>query len=178
MKHRLPCAAAVVEHRAVTCRKVALPCELCRDKLQLSQHGCIVGRRIRERNQMLARAQQDMAWRLRLNIFKRKNILVLINQFCWDFLVPDLAEQAIVHNQHPVSRFSQLYSVSSVLKVCRFTEKTVTQRAQSKPESTERVIQSLRPMKKSETFFAPVISRQDRSARPAASQTFESRRRS
>src|SRR5712671_312818 len=50
---------------------------------------------------MLTGADEDVAGRLRLNILEGKNIQVLINEFRRYLFLSDLAEQAVIHKEHP-----------------------------------------------------------------------------
>jgi len=46
---------------------------------------------------MLSWADKDMSGRLRLNVFKREDLIVLVNYFGRDFFSANFAEQTIVH---------------------------------------------------------------------------------
>src|ERR1700722_16788735 len=117
MKYGLACATAVVQHGAVAGGQIALASKFRGDELQLAKHGRVLRSGFRQRDQMLSRAGEDVGGRLRLNILEGENVRVFVYEFRWDFLISDFAEQAVVHERHPESSFSQLFSVSSVLKV-------------------------------------------------------------
>jgi len=72
MKHGLPCAAAVIDDRPISFGEIAVCGELCGDKLQLAQHRRVLRRRVGERTQMLPWTDQDVGWRLRVDVLKRE----------------------------------------------------------------------------------------------------------
>jgi hypothetical protein len=103
MKHRLPRAAPIVDHRAISIRERTLRGEFCGDELQVSQHRTILCGSFRKRDQMLSWADQDVRRRLRLNVLKREDLIVLVNYFGRDFFSADFAEQAVIHGS-PLGR--------------------------------------------------------------------------
>ena len=104
MKHRLACSAPVVQHCAVAGGQLAVRGKLRGDELQFAEHGGVLGAGIRQRSQMLARADEHVAGRLRLNILEGKQIGILVYEFRRDFFFSDFAEQAVVHQGHPEFR--------------------------------------------------------------------------
>src|ERR1035437_5920929 len=104
MKHGLPGAAAVVDDRTITVGQLALSGELCSHQLQAPEHCRVLSRGIGERNDVLPRTNQDVGRRLRMDVLKREDCLVLVHQLCGNFFSADLAEQAIFHNDPSASR--------------------------------------------------------------------------
>src|SRR5216683_222738 len=104
VKHRLPCPAPVVQHRAIAGSQFALTRKFRGDELQLAEHGCVLRGCISQGNKMFPWTNEDVAGRLRLNVLECKNIRVLVNKLRRYFFFSNLAEQAVVHEKHPEFR--------------------------------------------------------------------------
>src|SRR5208337_3097405 len=95
-------AASIVKYSAVSRQQAALLGNLRRRHLQLAQQRRILRAGLVQRREMLARAQQYVRGRLRVDVLERKNLFVVQHQLRGDFLRTDFAEQAIrVHHFPP-----------------------------------------------------------------------------
>jgi len=104
VEHGLPRAPPVVENCPIAIGELAILGKLRGDELQLAKHGCVLRSGLGQRDNVLPRADEDVAGRLRLNIFKREDFRVLVYDFRLYFFFSDLAEQAVVHKEHPEFR--------------------------------------------------------------------------
>src|SRR6202162_403648 len=98
MKDGLARARAHVKHGAATAGDVALLRQLGGNKLQPPQQRGVGGLRIGERGNVLARANQDVHRGLRLNVFERENLVVLMDQLRGNLLRADTAKNTIAHS--------------------------------------------------------------------------------
>src|SRR5208283_418950 len=101
MKHTLPRAAPVVEYCAIPRQQTAFLRNLCRRHLQLAQQRRIFFAGLMQRREMLARAQQYVRGRLRVDVLERKNLFLVEHQLRRNFLRTNFAEQAIRVHQFP-----------------------------------------------------------------------------
>ena len=115
MKNGLTRSSPIVQDRAVAVRQLALRGKFRGDKLQFAEHGRVLGGGIGQRSQMLARADEDVAGRLRLNILEGKNIRVFVYEFRGDFFFSDFAEKAVGHG---VPRILQSTQVVEKVESC------------------------------------------------------------
>jgi hypothetical protein len=103
--HRLAAILARIHHRAEALRESILFGDLLRHRVQVSQQPLIAGRKMRQRRNMLARNQQHMHRRLRMNVREGYCIVVFIKLLCRNLSRGDLAEQAIHGHQLTAAYF-------------------------------------------------------------------------
>ena len=80
MEDGLACASAVVHHCAVAFGEIALAGELRRDHLEAAQEQSVGWRGVAERLDVLARADQDVRGRLRVDVFEGEDLVVLADK--------------------------------------------------------------------------------------------------
>ena len=115
MEHGLASSAAIVEDGAVTGQKIALRSEFGGNELELAQHCLIFLRGIVERGKVFSRTDQNMCRRLRVDIFKREYLVILVYHFRRNLLGSDVAKQTIgVHHFTPEGAASSSRTTNGV----------------------------------------------------------------
>lgn len=69
--------------------------DFVRGKEQFAQKLSVIGRGVRDGGDVSLRNDQDMHRRLRMNVGKRKDVLILIEPGDWNDAASDFAEEAI-----------------------------------------------------------------------------------
>lgn len=136
MENGLARVRAHVVHRAKSVLQLALAGDLCRHKLAIAhQFGIGLGRLINSDNMFLG-DDQDVRRRLRLDVFKRKSLFVLINFFGRNFPGDDLAEEAVSHiknvNKVMDHEYQTIRSFVSRKKRARYLEFVADSRTRTK----------------------------------------------
>lgn len=98
VKDRLARIRTDVIDRAEAIFNVAFACNLCRHNLAIAHQFRVFFRRLINSGNMLLGNNQHVRWGLRIDIFKRKRLLVFINFFSRNFAGNDLTEKAISHS--------------------------------------------------------------------------------
>src|SRR5579859_1470304 len=135
MEDGLARARAVIEKRAVTCEEIALAGELRGNQMQLADQRLILGRRFVERNKMFSRAKQNMRWRLRADVLKRKDFGILVNDFRRNLFCRNFAEQAISAHQFPPVGASSSRRTTNGVNPSRSRSLSPNCRAASSPDT-------------------------------------------
>lgn len=98
MKHCLPAIAVTIDHQAeAPIRNPYLSCDPVRHQQEVAEQSIISLIRIEECREVLARNNQDMDGRLRVDVFEGDRLLVLKHNFARTFSVSDLAKEAGIH---------------------------------------------------------------------------------
>ena len=102
MKDGLPGAAAIVEDGAIAGEQMAFGGQFRRDMQQFSQEGFIRMRSVVQSRKMFTRTNEEVCGRLRIDVFKGKDIVIFVNELGRDFLCADFTKDAVwVHQFTP-----------------------------------------------------------------------------
>src|SRR5271170_7435564 len=93
VKDGLSRARANVQHCAVSLLNVALPRDLSGGEVAAPDEFSITGPRLFQSREMLARNDQHMRGRLRIDVFEGEDVLVLVNLFRRNLAVKNTAEK-------------------------------------------------------------------------------------
>jgi hypothetical protein len=94
MEHRLSRARAHIHNGPVSLLDIALAGDLGRRQVAASDHFGVLRLRFLQSSKMLPRDDQHMSRRFRIDVFKSKDILVLINLLGGNLAAENSAEQA------------------------------------------------------------------------------------
>ena len=83
----------------VTILNTALAPDFGCDQLAIAKDLCVIGRRLFETGQMTLGNDKHMRRRLRIDVFKDINLIVLVDLLRRNLSLDDFAEEAIVHNE-------------------------------------------------------------------------------
>lgn len=97
MKHCLPGIRTVVEDRAISGGDAAFGRDLRGDEVQVADHRLVACSGFGERSEMLARDNQDVRGRLRIQILERHGLFVLMDKARRNLPGDDFTEDAIGH---------------------------------------------------------------------------------
>jgi hypothetical protein len=96
--HSLTCITIAVEHRPIAALIEAVPPgEITSDTEQGADQGIIARPEVIQRGDVPARHDQDVEWRLRIQVRERDDRTVVVNTFSRNQTRCDLAEQAVDH---------------------------------------------------------------------------------
>jgi len=98
VRHRLARVRARVHDGSIARARVpAVACDRCGTSSKLSEERFVFWRRSAVVGQMLARDDEHMKWRLRIDIAYDEEVVILKHNIGGDLPRDDLAEYAIVH---------------------------------------------------------------------------------
>ena len=95
VKHRLPRAGANVQHSSIPALNLAFARNLRRGKVTASDDLCVGSFRFFQSGEMPLGNNQNVSGRLRLNIFKGKNVLIFMNFLGGNVAANNSAKKAI-----------------------------------------------------------------------------------
>src|ERR1700734_2833452 len=96
VEDRLPRTRAHVKHRTIAVLDVALASNLRGYKLAVADDLSVLRSGLFKVDNVALRNDEHMRWRLRINVFKGVNLLVLVHSLRWNLAGNDFAEQAVV----------------------------------------------------------------------------------
>jgi hypothetical protein len=94
MKHGLPRTRADIEHGAIPILDIALPGDLGGDQVAAADQLRVFQLRFLQSREMLLGDDENVRRRLRIHIFERKDLLILMDLPGGNFSTNDAAEQA------------------------------------------------------------------------------------
>jgi hypothetical protein len=97
MEDGLTRAGAVIDQHSETGQEIPLSGQLGGNKMQAAEERRVGGQDVCERREVLPWADEDVRGRLRVNVFERKDLVVLEDNLRGNLPRSDLAEDAIVH---------------------------------------------------------------------------------
>jgi len=95
MRHAFTCIRSAVDHDSVPTGKLQFLRHVARDQKQFSEQRSVRIGRFRKTGNRLLRHDQDMHWRLGINVVKRNRLLIFPNDFS-----RDLAGNNFFENRH------------------------------------------------------------------------------
>ena len=95
MKHGLPGPGTYVEHGSISIFNFAFARDLRRRQVAAADDVCIGGFGLLQSGEVPLGDYQNMRWRLRLNIFKGKNVLIFMNFLGGNVAANNSAKKAI-----------------------------------------------------------------------------------
>src|SRR3990172_4755612 len=98
VKDRLASAPADVEDRAIAFGEFAFGGKLGGNEQDAAKKSSVLGRGIIERDEMLARTDQDVRGGLGVDVFEGKDFWIFVDNLCRGFLATDSAKEAIGHS--------------------------------------------------------------------------------
>src|ERR1700682_1304002 len=102
MKDALPRSVTVVKYGAVTSSDISIARQPCRYQLQSTQQRPVRRSGIIECRKVFSRANEHVRGRLRVDVFKREDVGIFVNDLGGDLLLADFAKQAIIaHRASP-----------------------------------------------------------------------------